>query len=91
MTTYELYLESGPRRRKTMVHVLDLRGRVAAGRTTSYTSTRIRAGMRLAACMSSRPSPLSLARAFHYPPVGGMTSGDTGAREPKEEEESTRR
>ncbi len=34
MTTYELYLESGPRRRKTMVHVLDLLGCVAVGPTT---------------------------------------------------------
>ena len=34
MTTYDLYLESGPRRRKTMVHVLDLLGCVANGPTT---------------------------------------------------------
>jgi predicted RNase H-like HicB family nuclease len=34
MTTYDLYLESGPRRRKTMVHVLDLLGCVAVGPTT---------------------------------------------------------
>ena len=34
MTTYGLYLESGPRRRKTMVHVLDLLGCVAVGPTT---------------------------------------------------------
>lgn len=34
MTTYGLYLESGPRRRKTMVHVLDLLGCVAIGPTT---------------------------------------------------------
>jgi predicted RNase H-like HicB family nuclease len=34
MTTYALYLESGPRRRKTMVHVLDLLGCVAVGPTT---------------------------------------------------------
>lgn len=32
--TYDLYLESGPRRRKTMVHVLDLLGCVAVGPTT---------------------------------------------------------
>jgi uncharacterized damage-inducible protein DinB/predicted RNase H-like HicB family nuclease len=31
---YGLYLESGPRRRKTMVHVLDLLGCVARGPTT---------------------------------------------------------
>ncbi len=34
MTTYGLYLESGPRRRKTMVHALDLLGCVAVGPTT---------------------------------------------------------
>ena len=34
MTVYDLYLESGPRRRKTMVHVLDLLGCVAVGPTT---------------------------------------------------------
>ena len=34
MTTYDLYLESGPLHRKTMVHVLDLLGCVAVGPTT---------------------------------------------------------
>ncbi|HVC32121.1 MAG TPA: DinB family protein [Chloroflexota bacterium] len=34
MTTYALYLESGPRHRTTMVHVLDLLGCVAVGPTT---------------------------------------------------------
>ena len=34
MKTYDLFLESGPRRRKTMVHVLDLLGCVANGPTT---------------------------------------------------------
>lgn len=34
MTEYGLYLESGPRRRKTMVHVLDLLGCIAQGPTT---------------------------------------------------------
>lgn len=33
-TTYALYLESGPKRRKTMVHVVDLLGCIAAGPTT---------------------------------------------------------
>ena len=33
-TTYHLYLESGPKRKKTMVHVLDLLGCVAVGPTT---------------------------------------------------------
>lgn len=34
MTTYDLSLESGPKRRKTMVHVFDLLGCVATGATT---------------------------------------------------------
>jgi len=34
MTVYDLHLESGPKRRKTMVHVLDLLGCVATGPTT---------------------------------------------------------
>jgi uncharacterized damage-inducible protein DinB/predicted RNase H-like HicB family nuclease len=34
MTTYDLYLESGPRRKKTMVHVPALLGCVANGPTT---------------------------------------------------------
>jgi predicted RNase H-like HicB family nuclease/uncharacterized damage-inducible protein DinB len=34
MTEYALYVESGPRRRKTMVHVLDLLGCIAQGPTT---------------------------------------------------------
>ena len=34
MTVYDLYLESGPRRRKTMVHVPSLLGCVATGATT---------------------------------------------------------
>lgn len=34
MTEYGLYLESGPRRRKTMVHALDLLGCIAQGATT---------------------------------------------------------
>ncbi len=34
MPEYALYVESGPRRRKTMVHVLDLLGCIAQGATT---------------------------------------------------------
>jgi uncharacterized damage-inducible protein DinB len=34
MTFYKLYLESGPRRKKTMVHVLELLGCIANGPTT---------------------------------------------------------
>jgi predicted RNase H-like HicB family nuclease/uncharacterized damage-inducible protein DinB len=34
MTFYKLYLESGPKRKKTMVHVLDLLGCIATGPTT---------------------------------------------------------
>ena len=34
MTLYNLYLESGPKHKKTMVHIFDLLGCVAAGPTT---------------------------------------------------------
>jgi len=34
MTEYRMYLESGPRQRKTQVHVLDLLGCIAQGATT---------------------------------------------------------
>jgi len=40
MTVYDLYLESGPRRKKTMVHVLDLLGCVANGPTTEEALAR---------------------------------------------------
>ncbi|MBF6600272.1 MAG: hypothetical protein IVW36_07170 [Dehalococcoidia bacterium] len=47
MKTYDLYLESGPKRRTTMVHVPSLLGCVATGRTTeealSVTPDAIRA------------------------------------------------
>ena len=51
MTEYALYLESGPRRRTTMVHVLDLLGCIAQGATTQAalenTPEAIRAYLRL--------------------------------------------
>ena len=52
-TTYALYLESGPQRRKTMVHALDLLGCVAVGPTTdaalAATPAAIRAYLRFLA------------------------------------------
>src|SRR5438309_4796918 len=50
MTEYTLYVESGPKRRKTMVHVFDLLGCVAVGPTTEAalhaTADAIRAYLR---------------------------------------------
>jgi predicted RNase H-like HicB family nuclease len=50
MTKYNLYVESGPRRQKTMVHVLDLLGCIAQGATTeaalAATSEAIRGYLR---------------------------------------------
>jgi len=40
MSIYELYLESGPKRKKTMVHVLDLLGCIAKGSTTEEALAR---------------------------------------------------
>ena len=53
MQTYALYLESGPKRRKTMAHALDLLGCVAVGPTTdaalAATPDAIRAYLRFLA------------------------------------------
>jgi uncharacterized damage-inducible protein DinB/predicted RNase H-like HicB family nuclease len=50
MKTYALYLESGPKKKKTMVHVLDLLGCIATGPTTdealAATPDAIRARLR---------------------------------------------
>lgn len=50
MKTYGLYLESGPRKKKTMVHVLDLLGCIATGPTSdaalANTHNAIRAYLR---------------------------------------------
>ncbi len=58
---YDVYLESGPRRRKTMVHVLDLLGCVATGPTTddalAATPDAIRAYLRFLARHGERVDP----------------------------------
>lgn len=46
MATYRLFLESGPRRRKTMVHVPDLLSCVAVGPTTEEALTATPAAIR---------------------------------------------
>lgn len=51
MITYELHLESGPKRKKTMVHVLDLLGCVATGPTTD-------------AALAATPAAIGAYRAF---------------------------
>lgn len=50
MTLYKLYLESGPRRKKTMVHVLELLGCIANGPTTEITLDRTPAAIRRYLC-----------------------------------------
>ena len=59
MTEYPLYLESGPQRRKTMVHVLDLLGCCANGPTTedalAATPEAIRAYLRFLKTHTSEP------------------------------------
>ncbi len=40
MQTYKLYLESGPKKKKTMVHILDLSGCIAKGPTTDEALAR---------------------------------------------------
>jgi predicted RNase H-like HicB family nuclease/uncharacterized damage-inducible protein DinB len=46
LTVYQLYLESGPKHKKTMVHVLDLLGCVATGPTTEEAVARTPAAIR---------------------------------------------
>jgi len=46
MPEYSLYLESGPKQRKTMVHVLDLLGCVVRGATTNEALSAAPAGIR---------------------------------------------
>jgi predicted RNase H-like HicB family nuclease len=43
---FNLYLESGPRRRKTMVHVLALPGCIATGPTTEEAIENVPSGIR---------------------------------------------
>ena len=61
MKTYDLYLESGPKRMKTMVHVLNLLGCVATGPTTDAaleaTPDSIRAYLRLMTAAGQRADP----------------------------------
>lgn len=61
MKTYDLYLESGPKHMKTMVHVLDLLGCVATGPTTETaleaTPDSIRAYLRLMTAAGQRADP----------------------------------
>jgi uncharacterized damage-inducible protein DinB/predicted RNase H-like HicB family nuclease len=61
MRTYDLYLESGPKMRKTMVHVLALTGCIATGATTdsalAATPAAIRAYLRFLHGIGERVDP----------------------------------
>ncbi len=75
-TTYGLYLESGPKKRKTMVHVLDLLGCVAVGATTdeamAATPAAIRAFLRF---VHARGEPLDPEAPFETAVVEHVTEG----------------
>ncbi|HEU5422157.1 MAG TPA: DinB family protein [Nitrolancea sp.] len=77
MTSYDLYLESGPRRRKTMVHVLDLLGCVALGPTTeealAATPDAIRAYRRF---LRGHGEPLDPDEPFQTQVAEHITEGD---------------
>ena len=47
MQTYKLYLESGPKKKKTMVHVLDVLGCIAKGSTTDEALNRTPGAIRV--------------------------------------------
>lgn len=76
-STYSLYLESGPKRRKTMVHALDLLGCVATGPTTEEalvaTPEAIRAYLRFLARHGEAVSPDA---PFETVVVEHITEGD---------------
>lgn len=75
--TYDLYLESGPRCRKTMVHVLDLLGCVAVGPTTeealAATPDAIRAFLRF---LNRHGEPVDPDAPFATRIVEHLTEGD---------------
>src|SRR5512136_1947546 len=77
MTVYALYLESGPLRRKTMVHVLDLLGCVAVGPTTedalAATPDAIRAYRRF---LSRHGEPVAPDAPFETRVAEHITEGD---------------
>ncbi len=64
VATYDLYLESGPKRRKTMVHVIALAGCVATGPTTdealAATPEAIRQFLRFLARHGEPVDPIAL-------------------------------
>ncbi len=77
MTTYALYLESGPLHRKTMVHVLDLLGCVVVGPTTeaalAVTPDAIRAYYRF---LRRHGEPVDPDEPFDTQVVEHITEGD---------------
>ena len=77
MTEYALYLESGPKRRKTMVHVPELLGCVAVGATTdealAATPDAIRAYLRF---MQRHGDSLDPGAAFTTAVAEHITEGD---------------
>jgi predicted RNase H-like HicB family nuclease len=77
MTTYDLYVESGPRRRKTMTHALDLLGCVAVGPTTEEaigaTPAAIRAYLRF---LHRHGEPVDPDAAFETRVVEHITEGE---------------
>lgn len=79
VTTYGLYLESGPKRKKTMVHALDLLGCVAVGSTTeaalAATPEAIRAYLRFLARHGERGLPSSPDAAFETRVMEHITEG----------------
>jgi predicted RNase H-like HicB family nuclease/uncharacterized damage-inducible protein DinB len=79
-TTYALYVESGPKRRKTMVHVLDLLGCVAVGPTTddalAATPEAIRAYLRFLRRHGESPTRDDPEAPFTTVVVEHITEGD---------------
>jgi len=83
ITEYSLYLESGPKRRKTMVHALDLLGCIAQGASTEEaleaTPAAIRAYLRLMRSAGEEvdpDAPFTTAIAAHVMEGSWIGNGD---------------
>jgi predicted RNase H-like HicB family nuclease len=77
MTTYGLYLESGPKRRKTMVHVLELLGCVAVGPTTEEALAATPAAIRaFGGFIARRGEPFNASARIETTVVEHITEGE---------------
>ena len=76
MTTYDLYLDHGPKRKKTMVHVIDLMGCVHNGPTTDQVMDETPEAIRgFLAFLAGHGDPVDPAAPFHVRIAEEITEG----------------